>query len=42
MAFLLELPEHIEGGVWHEENKRRYERDLRDPTRAVVDDLKTR
>lgn len=33
VAFLLELPEHVNDGPWHEQNKQRYERVLRDPTR---------
>lgn len=42
VAFLLELPEHVNDGPWHEANKRRYERVLRDPSQAVVDQLRTR
>jgi len=42
VAFLLELPEHVNDGPWHEENKQRYERVLRDPSQAVVDQLRTR
>jgi hypothetical protein len=42
VTFLLELPEHVSDGAWHERNKRRYERYLRDPSQAIVDELRTR
>ena len=42
VAFLLELPEHISDRAWHERNKRRYEHVLRDPSQAIVDELRTR
>ena len=41
VTFLLELPEHTEDGLWHEKNKRLYERVLRDPSRAIVEELRT-
>ena len=42
LAFLLELPEHTSDRAWHERNKRRYEHVLRDPSQAIVDELRTR
>ena len=42
VAFLLELPKHDSDGAWHERNKRRYEHVLRDPSQAIVDELRTR
>ena len=42
VTFLLELPKHTEDGSWHERNKQLYERVLRDPSRAVVEDLRTK
>jgi MoxR-like ATPase len=42
VAFLVELPQHIEDGPWHERNKRRYEHVLRNPSQIVVDQLRTR
>jgi hypothetical protein len=42
VAFLLELPDHVSDGAWHERNKRRYEHVLRDPSQAIVDGLRTR
>ena len=38
----MELPEHVSDGAWHEKNKRRYEQVLRDPSQAIVDELRTR
>jgi hypothetical protein len=37
----LELPEHVSDGAWHERNKRRYEHLLRDPSQAIVEELRT-
>ncbi len=42
VAFVMELPKHIEDGPWHERNKRRYEHVLRDPSQAIVDQLRRR
>ena len=42
VAFVLELPQHVEDGPWHERNKRRYEHVLRDPSQAIVDQLRRR
>lgn len=42
VAFVMELPQHIEDGPWHERNKRRYEHVLRDPSQAIVDQLRQR
>ena len=42
VAFLLELPEHDNDRAWHDRNKRRYENVLRDPSQAIVDELRTR
>ena len=40
VAFLLELPAHSEDADWHEQNKKRYQTVLRDPSRRLVDDLR--
>ena len=42
VAFLLELPDHDSDGAWHERNKRRFQHVLRDPSQAIVDELRTR
>ena len=42
VAFVMELPQHIEDGPWHERNKRRYEHVRRDPSQAIVDQLRRR
>jgi hypothetical protein len=42
VRFLLELPKHTEDGSWHEQNRLLYERVLRDPSRAIVEELRTR
>jgi hypothetical protein len=42
VAFLLELPNHVEDGEWHEQNKRRYQRVLRDPSQFIVEEIATR
>jgi hypothetical protein len=42
VTFLLELPEHDNDATWHERNKRRYQRVLRDPSQATVDELRAR
>jgi hypothetical protein len=42
VTFLLELPEHDSDGTWHERNKRRYQQVLRDPSQAIIDELRTR
>jgi MoxR-like ATPase len=42
LEYLLELPEHVNDRAWHEKNKRRYEQVLRDPSQAIVDELRTR
>jgi MoxR-like ATPase len=41
IAYLKELPEHVEDGEWHERNKKRYEQVLRDPTRELVEQIRT-
>ena len=41
IAFLKELPQHIEDPDWHVENKKRYEQVLRDPTRELVEQIRT-
>ncbi len=40
--FLLELPQHATDSKWHKENKRRYEKVLREPTRNLVEELRDR
>jgi hypothetical protein len=40
VEFLLELPNHVNDKAWHERNRRRYERVLRDPSQAIVDELR--
>ena len=40
--FLRELPEHVKDSDWHEENKGRYQRVLRDPSQFIVDQLAAR
>jgi hypothetical protein len=42
VEFLLELPDHVEDGEWHEKNKRRYQRVLRDPSQSVVEQIAVR
>ena len=42
VAFVEELGSHTEDKPWHEQNKRRYERVLRDPSRTLVDELRSR
>lgn len=42
VTFLLELPDHVEDGEWHEHNKRRYQWVLRDPSLAVVEQIAAR
>ena len=42
VEFLQELPNHVNDGSWHEQNKRRYERVLRDPSQAMVEQLSAR
>ncbi|MBC8872587.1 MAG: AAA family ATPase [Planctomycetes bacterium] len=42
IAFLEELPQHTEDPDWHTENKKRYELVLRDPTRELVEQIRTR
>ncbi len=39
--FLLELPQHTSDGDWHSANQTRYEQTLRDPTRVLVESLRT-
>jgi len=39
VAFLRELPSHVDDGEWHEQNKRRYQRVLRDPSESIVAEL---
>jgi MoxR-like ATPase len=36
------LPAHTNDAAWHERNKRRYERVLRDPARTIVEELRSR
>jgi MoxR-like ATPase len=42
VEFLLELPSHVDDAKWHERNKQRYEYVLRDPSQAIVDQLRAR
>lgn len=42
VAFLEELPARTHDGEWHEQNRSRYERVLRDPCRALVEELRHR
>jgi len=42
VAYLLELPNHVQDSAWHETNKRRYWSLLRDPSRRLVESLRTR
>jgi MoxR-like ATPase len=42
VAFVLELPDHVDDGEWHDQNKRRYQRVLRDPSQAVVERIAAR
>lgn len=39
--FLFELPQHTNDGDWHSANKTRYEQALRDPTRVLVESLRS-
>lgn len=39
--FLFELPQHTNDGDWHSANKTRYEQVLRDPTRVLVESLRS-
>lgn len=41
VAFLLELPAHVEDSEWHERNKKRYQTVLRDPSQKLVEDLRS-
>lgn len=40
VAYLLDLPHHMIDGEWHEKNKDRYIRFLRDPTRDLIESLR--
>jgi hypothetical protein len=40
--FILNLPGHETDGVWHKQNKRRYETVLRDPSQQIVDQLQAK
>ena len=42
VAYLLELPAHTEDGNWHEQNKKRYQSVLRDPTQNLVEELRAK
>jgi MoxR-like ATPase len=42
IAFLIELANHTQDPAWHAANKSRYEKVLRDPTRALVDQIRDR
>jgi hypothetical protein len=42
IAFLKELPQHVQDAGWHARNKTRYEQVLRDPTRELVEQLRIR
>jgi hypothetical protein len=42
VAFLLELPEHVNDKAWHQRNRRRYQQVLRAPSQAIVDELRSR
>ena len=41
ITFLKELPQHVEDPNWHAENKKRYEQVLRDPTRELVEQIRS-
>ena len=40
VAFLLDLPAHVEDAAWHEKNKKRYQTVLRDPSQNLVEELR--
>ena len=40
VAFLTELAEHTNDGPWHDRNRHRYERLLRDPSQRIVEELR--
>lgn len=40
VEFLKELPDHVQDAEWHEEQKLRYQRVLRDPARSFVEALR--
>ncbi len=40
VIFLKELPDHVQDVQWHEEQKARYQRVLRDPARSLVEALR--
>ena len=40
VTFLKELPDHVQDANWHEQQKLRYQRVLRDPTRFLADALR--
>ncbi|MCH8043552.1 MAG: DUF2461 family protein [Planctomycetes bacterium] len=40
VEFLKELPDHVQDAEWHEEQKLRYQRVLRDPARSLVEALR--
>jgi MoxR-like ATPase/uncharacterized protein (DUF2461 family) len=40
--YLKELPAHTEDSEWHEKNKMRYKTLLRDPTRTLVEQIRTK
>ena len=42
IAYLKELPQHVDDSNWHAENKKRYEQVLRNPTRELVEQLRTK
>ena len=41
IAFMKELPQHTDDADWHEANRKRYEQVLRDPTRELVEQIRT-
>ena len=40
VTFLKELPDHVQDAEWHEEQKLRYQRVLRDPARSLAEALR--
>lgn len=40
VTFLRELPDHVQDAEWHEKQKLRYQRVLRDPARSLVEALR--
>ena len=42
VQFILDLPNHETDAAWHEQNKRRYQAVLRDPSQQIVDQLRAK